>query len=543
MKRVDRTLLSHGSLYVLLPSPPMPPIRTGNSSSATSPTSTSTRSTSPTAPPTAPWPASTSTTRSLKTTRARTSTPRSPRSMLREAHRGHPRRRFGLDETTRGDREMVLGNIRSTLLTLETIRPWEKNPDNYSSTCANAAFVLMERKFAPPDDRLRSLIAREKQMPALLAEARINLKNPPHIYTEIAIEQLPDIISFFEHDVPAGLHRRQRPRSQSRIRPDQRRRHRRAQRAISTGSRPTCCRAPTATSASAPTPSARSSNTTRWSISRSTSCSKSAGPTCAKIRQHFKQVANELEPGKDPQRRARRARPGSSRARSAARRLPRHLQQPHRLHPRPPHRHHPLRRAAHRRRDAALHARHHLRLHGHAGPFRNPRHRSLLQRHAARSKSMTPAEVEGYMHSFNIGTVISTAVHEAYPGHYVQFLWVPQAPQPRPQAPRRQHQRRGLGALLRTDDARRGLRPAGRGRERRARIEVPPPRPAAGRAPAQCPLHRRHRDAHRQNDLSTRLSSSSRRKATSQRKPRSSKPSAAPATPLISTTRSASSKS
>src|SRR5215472_6129661 len=35
----------------------------------------------------------------------------------------------GLDEQTRGDREMVLGNIRSTLLTLETIRPWEKNPD------------------------------------------------------------------------------------------------------------------------------------------------------------------------------------------------------------------------------------------------------------------------------------------------------------------------------------------------------------------------------------------------------------------------------
>jgi hypothetical protein len=42
--------------------------------------------------------------------------------------------------------------------------------------------------------------------------------------------------------------------------------------------------------------------------------------------------------------------------------------------------------------------------------------------------SMTPAQVEGYMHSFNIGTVISTAVHEAYPGHYVQFLWLPQAP-------------------------------------------------------------------------------------------------------------------
>ncbi len=28
------------------------------------------------------------------------------------------------------------------------------------------------------------------------------------------------------------------------------------------------------------------------------------------------------------------------------------------------------------------------------------------------------------MAAFNVGTIISTSVHEAYPGHYVQFLWV-----------------------------------------------------------------------------------------------------------------------
>jgi len=44
------------------------------------------------------------------------------------------------------------------------------------------------------------------------------------------------------------------------------------------------------------------------------------------------------------------------------------------------------------------------------------------------SPSMTPAEVEGFMHSFNIGTVISTSVHEAYPGHYIQYLWSLRAP-------------------------------------------------------------------------------------------------------------------
>jgi uncharacterized protein (DUF885 family) len=33
-----------------------------------------------------------------------------------------------------------------------------------------------------------------------------------------------------------------------------------------------------------------------------------------------------------------------------------------------------------------------------------------------------------YMAAFNIGTIVSTSVHEAYPGHYVQFLWQPQFP-------------------------------------------------------------------------------------------------------------------
>jgi hypothetical protein len=37
-------------------------------------------------------------------------------------------------------------------------------------------------------------------------------------------------------------------------------------------------------------------------------------------------------------------------------------------------------------------------------------------------------QVEEHMASFNRGTIISTAIHEVYPGHYVQFLWVQRAP-------------------------------------------------------------------------------------------------------------------
>ncbi|MHB8392031.1 MAG: DUF885 domain-containing protein, partial [Acidobacteriaceae bacterium] len=38
----------------------------------------------------------------------------------------------------------------------------------------------------------------------------------------------------------------------------------------------------------------------------------------------------------------------------------------------------------------------------------------------------TPQQREESMGAFNIGTIISTSVHEAYPGHYVQFLFMPQ---------------------------------------------------------------------------------------------------------------------
>jgi uncharacterized protein (DUF885 family) len=103
------------------------------------------------------------------------------------------------------DRDLVLNSIRAGLLELETVRGWERNPDNYSSGITNSAFVIMSRTFAPPEARLKSLTARERVMPKVLIEARMNLKNPPKIFTEIAIEQMSGNISFFENDVPLAF--------------------------------------------------------------------------------------------------------------------------------------------------------------------------------------------------------------------------------------------------------------------------------------------------------------------------------------------------
>jgi uncharacterized protein (DUF885 family) len=43
-------------------------------------------------------------------------------------------------------------------------------------------------------------------------------------------------------------------------------------------------------------------------------------------------------------------------------------------------------------------------------------------------KTWSAAQTEDYLRSFNRGTIASTAIHEAFPGHYVQFLWMPTAP-------------------------------------------------------------------------------------------------------------------
>jgi uncharacterized protein (DUF885 family) len=111
----------------------------------------------------------------------------------------------GLARSAADDRDLLLGQIRGQLLMLDTLRVWEKNPDLYSSGVTQAIFVIMSRSFAPPAERLKSAIAREKQIPRVFQSARENLTNPPRIYTEIAIDQLPGIVSFFENDVPKAF--------------------------------------------------------------------------------------------------------------------------------------------------------------------------------------------------------------------------------------------------------------------------------------------------------------------------------------------------
>jgi uncharacterized protein (DUF885 family) len=106
---------------------------------------------------------------------------------------------------TAADRDWIISSIHSDLLELENIQMWRKDPDNYSGRADNSVFVIMKRKYAPAEERLRAVIEREKQIPKLLETGRKNVQNPPKIYTEIALEQLPDETDFFRNDVPEAF--------------------------------------------------------------------------------------------------------------------------------------------------------------------------------------------------------------------------------------------------------------------------------------------------------------------------------------------------
>src|SRR5262245_58063919 len=96
------------------------------------------------------------------------------------------------------DAEAIDGGIRSELLDLETLRNWERNPMMYSGVAGFAVHDRMKRDFAPKPERLRSVIARLKAVPAICAAGKANVKNPPKEFTTLAVRMSKGSAGFLQ---------------------------------------------------------------------------------------------------------------------------------------------------------------------------------------------------------------------------------------------------------------------------------------------------------------------------------------------------------
>ena len=110
-----------------------------------------------------------------------------------------------LSPMERDDRDVLVAQIGGQLLELETMQQWRHNPAVYVDLSTNAVYEIIERDFAPLSARLQSAIAREEQLPAMLAEARRNLTNMPPVFIDIAQEELAGAVGFIGHDVPEAF--------------------------------------------------------------------------------------------------------------------------------------------------------------------------------------------------------------------------------------------------------------------------------------------------------------------------------------------------
>lgn len=122
-----------------------------------------------------------------------------------------------LSKDDQADRQALLDALDADLFENATLHPEQTDPTLYVGAIGDAAYQLTSREFAPLDGRMRHVAARMKLEPALVKAAETNLTRPPRVLTELAIQQNAGNIDFYQTDV-AAMATKTSPSTQAAIR-------------------------------------------------------------------------------------------------------------------------------------------------------------------------------------------------------------------------------------------------------------------------------------------------------------------------------------
>ncbi len=101
------------------------------------------------------------------------------------------------------DYDILRHALEAELFALEELREWEWNPLQYNT--GDAVYILLARESAPLTERLAALKERLLAIPTVIAEARDNLKRPPAIHTQTAIQQNQGTIALLTETLQAFI--------------------------------------------------------------------------------------------------------------------------------------------------------------------------------------------------------------------------------------------------------------------------------------------------------------------------------------------------
>jgi len=103
------------------------------------------------------------------------------------------------------DLKILKNTLEVEIAEEEKIRWLKRNAMIYPQTALKSCFFIIMRDFAPLSRRMRSVLARLKQIPRLMKEGQRNLargKNIPEIWTQIAIETTAGGKVYFKKTIP-----------------------------------------------------------------------------------------------------------------------------------------------------------------------------------------------------------------------------------------------------------------------------------------------------------------------------------------------------
>ncbi len=101
------------------------------------------------------------------------------------------------------DLEALESRIRGDLLEWQKIGFRMQNPMTYSRIPGEGMDVLLKRDFAPAADRLKSVTARLRAVPAVYAAGKANVKTPPKEWTDLALQMSNGSLGYFQDTVTA----------------------------------------------------------------------------------------------------------------------------------------------------------------------------------------------------------------------------------------------------------------------------------------------------------------------------------------------------
>ncbi len=100
--------------------------------------------------------------------------------------------------------KLLKSNLDIALLDLKQIKWHKKSPQLYVDDAVNGVYFLILSNHAPLSEKVVPLLSRMKSCNTFFATARKNIKNPPQIYVDAAIESLESAIDFYK-EVAAEL--------------------------------------------------------------------------------------------------------------------------------------------------------------------------------------------------------------------------------------------------------------------------------------------------------------------------------------------------